>query len=321
MSLAQVSKALKAAADPSRLRLLAALSQGETSVGELQTVLGQSQPRVSRHLRLLTESGLVQRFREGHWVYYRLDDGMPARTLQQAIQAWFDPRDPQLTLDRQALAAIKARRRKDAYASGARDSAPIFSGPRPERKEIAAAVADVLPANQLESVLSLGCSTPGLLESLAPRTRRMIAVETHRAQRSLARTRIADAGFANCSIRTADFQALTFSDGAFDCVVLDTMLSVSEDPRGALQEALRVLGRSGQLFILDRIEPALVQLQPRGRSAALIENQLVTRLAEQGCEIQSRYWFPGRQLAYALFTARRNAARLRREASARAHKL
>ncbi len=321
MSLEQVSRALKAAADPSRLRLLAALSEAEASVGELQTVLGQSQPRISRHLRLLTEAGLVQRFREGHWVYYRLEDGARARTLQGAIQAWFDPRDPQLTLDRQALADVKTRRRKEAYAPGVKRAPLGFTGARPERGEIAAAVADVLPAREFDSVLSLGCGTPGLLESLAPRAQRLIGVETQRAQRNLARTRVADARLANCSIRAADARALSFADESFDCVALDEVLSASEEPRAVLQEALRVLRPSSVLLILDRIEPVLVQLKPRGPGATLIENQLVTRLAEQGCELQSRYWFPGRQLAYALFAAQRNPARLRAGPQAGVHTL
>ena len=109
MSFVLASRRLKALAEPTRLRLLALLAGGEVTVGELQAILGQSQPRVSRHLKLLADAGLVERFRDGHWVYYRLSGDPKARALSAAAIAQLPAADQQRLADQAADQTIASR--------------------------------------------------------------------------------------------------------------------------------------------------------------------------------------------------------------------
>src|SRR6201997_3721967 len=114
--------ALRAVAEPTRLRLVVLCARGELTVSELTQILGQSQPRVSRHLKLLCEAGLLDRFREGSWVFYRLSRSGPAAALARQLVAACDEADPTLALDRQRLDATK-RQRADLAAAYFRDNA------------------------------------------------------------------------------------------------------------------------------------------------------------------------------------------------------
>src|SRR5690348_17772527 len=102
--------ALRAIAEPTRLRLVVLCARGELTVSELTQILGQSQPRVSRHLKLLCEAGLVDRFREGSWVFYRASAGQTASALGRHLVAACGEADSTIGLDLQRLAAIKRQR-------------------------------------------------------------------------------------------------------------------------------------------------------------------------------------------------------------------
>jgi DNA-binding transcriptional ArsR family regulator/2-polyprenyl-3-methyl-5-hydroxy-6-metoxy-1,4-benzoquinol methylase len=304
MSLELATLTLKAAADPTRLRLLALLARGEASVGELQRVLDQSQPRVSRHLRLLTEAGLVERFREGHWVFYRLASGEQPAALWTGIRAVLDPDDAGLRADAEAFAGVQRERQRDAFTQRAQWLGMPQARPGPDA--LRDALEDCLADRLLEDALDVGCGAGSLLAPLAARAQRVIGVDVARVMRNLARSRIAETALANCSIRDADLHALPFADDAFDCVVLDEVLGASATPGQGLDEAARVLRPGGRLLILDRIEPAAIRLRRAAAiEAGLIENQLGTWLAERGLQLHTRYWFPGPSLAYALFSADR----------------
>lgn len=305
MALDQTLALLKATADQTRLRLLALLVGGEATVGELVEVLGQSQPRVSRHLRILSAAGLVSHFRDGHWVYYRLESGGALRGLAGEIVGQARVQDELIAADHARMAGI--RRRRERYALSAPGSArPARAAPpgeRPDDTALGQALADALGVAAPGDVLDVGVGSGALLRHLAPRARSAVGIDISRPMRVLARSRLQVAGLAHCTIRAGDVHALPFPDLAFDVVVLDEVLSASRRPAGALAEALRVLRPSGRLLVLDRVRPAARRLTAQGSQAVLFENQLRTMLQGLGLRCGPTAWFPGRAPEFALITA------------------
>src|ERR1700689_1592305 len=170
-SISDLLTALRAAAEPPRLRLLVLVSPGELTVSELAQILGQSQPRVSRHLKLLCEAGLLDRFREGSWVFYRLAGGGTANGLARHLVAACGERDPTVTLDLQRLAAIKRQRaeRASAYFS---ENAPRWDSIRSlyiDEREVETALMEIIGAVEPRDLLDIGTGTGRILEIFGPR--------------------------------------------------------------------------------------------------------------------------------------------------------
>ena len=306
-------RALKALSDPTRMRLMALLSSGEATVGELQEILGQSQPRVSRHLRLLDEAGLVDKFRDGQWIYYRLASSVLAISLVQQIISLAGRDDPQLAQDREGLSRVKQSRQKDAYAN--RGSEPfieaVYSGDRPDGPSVRDALEECIGDRQYGDVLDIGSGTGGLLCLLAERAGNVVGVDVSKSMRLLARSRAHQSGLANCTVRNADLRSLPFADNSFDLVVLDEVLGGIDQKVAGLREATRVMKHDGQLMIVDRIQPVVRKLPVPPSNDALIENQLSTLLSELGYRVSDRIWFPGRVMEYAWFFAARDLSQPR----------
>ncbi len=303
MSFEAATRTLKAAADPTRLRLLALLERGEAAVGELQAILGQSQPRVSRHLRILTDAGLVERFRDGHWIYYRLTAEPAARRLVQAAVGQIGSSDARLEQDRLVLDRVKHERQRAAFEPGAGVPAflPVGLAARPTEAELTQALEEQLGERSYARILEVGCGGGALLPLLASRARMVVAVDSSRAARVLARSRVHEWGLTNCTVRDGSLDELPFDDSSFDLVVLDEVLSTARDLAAGLHEAMRVLRAGGQLLILDRIRPVANRLTDAVADGALIENPLAALLAAAGLRITARHWLPGRVMEYALF--------------------
>jgi ArsR family transcriptional regulator len=303
---------LKAAADPTRLRLLALLGDGEATVGELVEVLGQSQPRVSRHLKILAAAALVRSFRDGQWVYYRLDPAAAGVELADRIVALARVNDLIIAGDRSRMDGVRQRRERYAFTvlSGPiRAAGP--AGDRPDEAALDSAMADALGRGPLGDLLDVGVGSGMLLRLLAPRARSAVGLDAARGMRVLARSRLRKAGLGQCTVRSGDMHALPFPDLAFDVVVLDEVLSLSDEPQRALAEAIRVLRPSGRLLVLDRIHPPALRLPSHAAGRALFENQLMVMLRGLGLKTAGPSWFPGRALEYAWMTATAAAPRLR----------
>lgn len=297
-------KLLKATADPSRLRLLVLLAAGEATVGELVTVIGQSQPRVSRHLKILADARLVSHFRDGQWVYYRLDPSAAVADVAGRVIELARQRDDAIAGDLARLAEI--RRRRERYALTAAAAPALWAehaGDRPDEAALAQALDEALGEGPLGDVLDVGVGSGALLRLLAPRARSAVGLDTARRMRVLARSRLQQAGLAHCTIRAGDMRQLPFPDLSFDVVVLDEVLSLALEPQAALEEALRVLRPSGRLLVLDRILPAARRLPAAATRRALFENQLTVMLRAAGLRCSGPVWFPGRSLDYALIAA------------------
>jgi len=307
MSLDTAVQTLKAAGDPTRARLLALLSGGEATVGELQRILGQSQPRVSRHLRLLDEAGLVKKFRDGQWIYYRLASEPVMRDFALKVMQLAGADDATLATDSTALADVKRQRERDALSAVSGTALPFgtYSTARPEASQLAEALDELIADENLGDVLNVGSGAGSLLCQLGRRAKRIVGVDFSKRMRLLARSRVHQSGISNCTVRNGELGKLPFDDHSFDVVVLDEVLGAVTDRMVGLREANRVLRPGGRLIIADRLQPVARQLTTS--NGALIENQLTAELSELGYRVVTRNWLPGRALEYALLLAVREA--------------
>lgn len=240
---------LRAAAEPTRLRLLALCARGAWCVSDLVAILGQSQPRLSRHLKLLVEAGLLVRTPEGANAWFQL---APDADLARHFLARLPEDDPLLATDRRAaarLAAERARVASDSFRRHGADWDEIRALNLPGRA-IEAALLDALP-DRVGRLLDIGCGTGGLLEILAPRIEEGLGVDASRDMLALARTRLAERGLSRIAVRQADMYRLPLPDAAFDAVTLQMVLHYAEDPAIALAEAARVLRPGGEVIIVD----------------------------------------------------------------------
>ena len=244
---------LRAAGDPTRLRLLLLLREAELTVSELIEIVGQSQPRVSRHLKLLGEAGLLERFKEGSWVFYRAADRGMGAELTRTLAALAGEH----TADRTRLAHVRETRAARAAAyfkANAVEWERIRSLHAPE-KEVEAAILKRLPG-RIENLLDIGTGTGRMLELLAPRAGRAVGIDVSPDMLSIARDRLAN--FPNAQIRLGDLYRLPFADGrrggeaaGFDFVLFHQVLHYLDDPGVAVAEAARVMAPGGHLLIAD----------------------------------------------------------------------
>ncbi|MFC4169135.1 ArsR/SmtB family transcription factor [Teichococcus aestuarii] len=250
---------LRATAEPTRLRLLALCARGAFCVSELCAILGQSQPRLSRHLKLLAEAGLLERLPEGANVYFQLS---PEAALIRQVLARLPEEEPVVAADRRAAARIAAERARAASEAFRRDGADWD-----EMRALdlpAAAIEDallaLLPAG-LGRVADIGTGTGRLLEVMAPRAAAVLGLDASREMLALARARLGERNLANASVRLADMYRLPLPDGGFDAATLQMVLHYAEDPAAALAEAARILRPGGLLVVID--------LAPHGRQDVL----------------------------------------------------
>ena len=249
---------LRAAGDATRLRLLLLLVKAELTVSELTEILGQSQPRVSRHLKLLCEAGLLERFTEGAWVFYRAADQGEAAELARALPGLADSEnDPVLIDDRRRLAHVRAHRAQEA-AAYFRANAPQWERIRslhvPEA-DVERLIVRLLEQERLDYVLDAGTGTGRMLELLAPHIKRGIGIDVSPEMLAIARDRLGNAGAFNCQVRRGYVYRLPFADGeaksGFDAVLFHQVLHYLDDPQAALREAIRVLKPGGRIMIVD----------------------------------------------------------------------
>lgn len=248
--------ALRACAEPTRLRLLALADRGAFCVMDLVAILGQSQPRLSRHLRLLHEAGLLDRTREGANVWLALP---PAETepgsLVRSLLARLPEDDATLLADRRAAARVLAERARIATEAfqQAGDTWDEARALNLDAEAIEAALLDALPP-AFGRLLDIGTGTGRLLEVLAPRADGVVGVDASRAMLALARGRLARMrldGATDAAVRQGDMYRLPFPDGLFDAAVMHMLLHHADDPAAAVAEAARVLAPGGRLVVID----------------------------------------------------------------------
>src|SRR5215218_3693315 len=253
LSFETLNGTLKAAGEATRLRILALLGEAELTVSDLTAILRQSQPRISRHLRLLAEAGLVERFREGSWAFFRLGGGGGAATLTRELISRLDPSDATLGRDRERLLAVRTQRADDAQAYFARHAAQwdrirkLHVADEAVEEAISAALADV----PMRALLDLGTGTGRMLELFGPRIEQGLGLDLSLDMLAVARARIERAGLRHCSVRQADIYDLALPKESFDAVIIHQVLHFLDDGGRAIREAARVLRPGGRLLVID----------------------------------------------------------------------
>jgi ubiquinone/menaquinone biosynthesis C-methylase UbiE len=253
LSFQALNAALKAAGEETRLRILALLSEAELTVSELTEILRQSQPRISRHLRLLGEAGLVERSREGAWAFFRFGgDGESADVARTLVQR-LDPSDAVIARDRERLAAVRAARAAAAQ-SYFRQHAAEWDRMRKLHVADAAvegAIRTALAGRPIRTLLDLGTGTGRMLELFGADIERGLGIDLSREMLALARAHLDRAGLRNCSVRQGDIYDLALAKDSFDAVIIHQVLHFLDDGARAIREAARVLRPGGLLLVID----------------------------------------------------------------------
>ena len=248
-----ILSALRAAGEPTRLRILGLLGHGELTVTELTQILRQSQPRVSRHLRLLSEAGLLDRFREGAWVFYRLIETGPVAHLARTIVDLIPEDDLEHQRDLERLADVRAAR-AEAAAAYFRANAPHWDKIRslyvPE-EEVERRLLAVLDELEVKDLLDIGTGTGRILEVFAPHIERGLGIDLSPEMLTVARTSLAAGDLAHCQVRLGDMYDIPAANESFDLVIFHQVLHFADDPALAIREATRVLRPGGQALIVD----------------------------------------------------------------------
>jgi ubiquinone/menaquinone biosynthesis C-methylase UbiE len=253
LGLEPLVETLKAAGETTRLRLLALLSKGDLTVTDLTEILGQSQPRISRHLKLLSEAELIERYQEGAWAYFRLRQEGEAVKLASALLAAVNDGDPVLSRDGERLGAVKAQRAERAQSYFSRHAGEWDEMRRLQvnEEEIDRQLVKVIGANPIDSLLDLGTGTGRILTLLKDRYRRAIGIDASREMLAVARANLDKAGITRASVRHGDILNLPVDGQDFDFVIIHQVLHFLPQPELAIAEAARMLRPGGRLVVID----------------------------------------------------------------------
>ncbi|WP_423067432.1 ArsR/SmtB family transcription factor [Devosia sp. CN2-171] len=244
---------LRAAGETTRLRLLALLADGEQSVKDLTEILGQSQPRVSRHLKLLADAGLINRNAEGAWAYYGLaPDGAGGDLARWLISRW-SADDPDRLRDRQRLESVRLQQAEQAAAYFAKvaDSWDLLRSLHVPEEAVEAAIVEAMRGRVVDTLIDLGTGTGRMLELLAGHYRRGIGIDASREMIAVARAKLAQCGIGHAQVRLGDIVDLDASAGRADVIVVHQVLHYFDDPGRVLAQARRALKPGGEMLIVD----------------------------------------------------------------------
>ena len=249
----QLLLALRAAGESTRLRILAALKQSELTVSEITRILDQSQPRVSRHLKLLCDSGLLERYQEGAWVFHRISDRDNVRDITRGLIDLIDLSDPALERDQKKLREIREEKTRQAARYFTEHAAEwdsirerMVSDASIERRMLES-VGD----RPIELFVDLGTGTGRILEIFAPRVRKGIGFDLSREMLSIARSNLENAGITHCTVRRSDICNIDMPDQSADVITIHQVLHYFDNPEQAIEESARLLRPGGRLLVVD----------------------------------------------------------------------
>ncbi|MGE5477775.1 MAG: ArsR/SmtB family transcription factor [Bacteroidales bacterium] len=302
---------LRAAAEPTRLRLLSLLSQGDLTVSEITHILGQSQPRVSRHLKLMCEAGLLDRFPEGAWVFYRVAARGAGAALARSLLSLLPAGDPVLALDQQRLEAVRAARATKAqdYFTANAERWHEIRGLHVDDAEVERALAATIGGRTIRDLVDMGTGTGRVLEVLSPRIERGIGIDLSREMLAVARANLERASLRHCMVRQGDITQLPLPAASADMVTIYQVLHYAVDPAAVVAEAARVLQPGGLLVVVDFAPHQLEALRDEHahRRLGFTDDEVAGWLRAAGLEPGPVTRLPGQQLTVVLWTATRAA--------------
>lgn len=249
----QLIQAMKAAGEPTRMRILLVLDRSELTVTEICRILGQSQPRVSRHLKLLCDAGLLVRQAEGTSAYYRHARSSFARRFLVAMPPLADPDADVLTRDRQQLELIRAERAELAARSYEKiaQEAELLAEDRVPEADVETTMLELVGDERLGRLLDVGTGTGRVLELFAPKIDGGIGIELSREMLNLARTQLDAKNLDHCSVRHGNAYNLDVESGSVTLAVLHHVLHFLDEPSRAIEQAAHTLESKGRLLIVD----------------------------------------------------------------------
>jgi SAM-dependent methyltransferase len=246
--------ALRAVAEPTRLRLVALLAREELTVTEITRVIAQSQPRTSRHLRLLVDAGIFERAPEGAYVYYRLAEDSPAAELAQSVAELAAETDPTIAADVTALTRVRQARIEaaTAYRSAHADELEGLRDLYVGEAAVERALLDMLVGEgPIGRLLDIGTGTGRILELMAPHSEQSVGLDVDHDMLQLARAALGEAQLSRVAVRHADLHRPPFEAGSFDVAVMHHVLHLLDDPGGAIVDAARLLRPGGRMLVAD----------------------------------------------------------------------
>ena len=251
----------KTLADPVRARLVAVCGVAECSVSELVQVSGQSQPRISQHVKQLCAAGLLERFKDGHFVYYRVPTAGAGASSRRKLLALLPENEPQFAKDIERLREIRATGNAPATPASESD------------RSLHRALVELTVSHPLGDLLDIGCGHGRILKLLASRAHRAVGGDIDSEARKLARTELLLAGTPNTTLRQGDMVSLPFADNEFDTVILDDVLGNAQDPAAAIAEAKRLLGPGGRmLFLASTVDTDVAEVASQLAKLAAVAN-------------------------------------------------
>ncbi|MBM3569967.1 MAG: metalloregulator ArsR/SmtB family transcription factor [Alphaproteobacteria bacterium] len=303
---------LRAVAEPTRLRLLALAAHGELSVSEMMQIVGQSQPRVSRHLKLLVEARLLERHREGTWAFYRLSEAGDAAVLARTLIDLVPEDDPIAARDLDRLGQVKQVRAEAAaeyFRAIAADWHKVRALHVPEAA-VERAMVELLDAKRpggIGALIDIGTGTGRVLEVLGPHCQRAVGIDITHDMLAIARVNLEKAGLKHCQVRHGDMYNLSLPTGGFDLAIFHQVLHYADDPRAAIAEAARVLRPTGRLLIVDFAPHALESLRTehQHRRLGFDDTEIETWLRAAGLRPVETKRLPGDPLTVNLWLAAR----------------
>ena len=307
VSVEKLLQGLRAAAEPTRLRIIALCGHAELSVTELVMILGQTQPRVSRHLKLLVEGGLLQRNKEGNRAYYRLSNEAEGADLARMLNDLMPGEDEVHTLDLSRLSSVKADRVRYAETFLDPYSQEIIElrGMWPPDEVIDKCILELLQDRSIENLLDLGTGTGRILRTLAPFVAKGTGIDNSLEMLSIARARLDQDGIKNCQVRAGDMYRLPFKQNSFDLITINSLLRYADEPKKVIAEAARVLEKKGALLIVDLAAHDLSTLRDEyGHSwLGFSEVEMVEMLSEANLTVGQVKHIDGQKLNVCIWRA------------------
>ncbi len=315
--MAEASEIFRALADPTRVRILVLLRAMELSVGELAQVLGQSQPRVSRHVKILIDAGLAERRKEGSWVFVSLGGRARLEPLFQVLDRWseLDGEPASTAADAARLAAVRADRAAAAerYFAGHADEWDALRSLHVAETEVEAAIGRALGTAPIGRLIDIGTGTGRMIELFGPAATRSLGIDRSPEMLRLARVKLAEAGLSAVELRQGDMYSLPLASGSAETVIIHQVLHYAQNPAAAVSEAARLLTPGGRLLIVDFAPHEREELRSRDAHARLgfADDSVLSYMEEAGLAGRVVEHLEGGELTVTIWVGERPEAKLK----------
>ena len=305
--------ALRAAGEATRLRILVLCAHMDLTVSQIVHVLGQSQPRVSRHLKLLWDAGLVERHREGSWVFFRMATRGSAAELARTIVDSLPDDEPVLSLDLERLDEIR-RDRENLAAEYFQRNAAKWDEIRSlyvDEALVETELQDIFSKEPIQDLIDIGTGTGRIVQVLASKVGRAVGIDRSHEMLTVARANLERAQLRNCLVRHGDMYQLPIESGSVDAVTIHQVLHFAERPAAVVAESSRVLKPRGKLVIVDFAKHRLEHLREEHAHVWLgfRDDEMIDWCREADLEAEPPIVLGGMPLTVVIWQARRPYAR------------